>query len=206
MLNAKLLQWAKSGVLDYVIDRKETYGESYTLVATPNVLVNTTDLNYVQESLAWLIKVPQSSGIYTEIFEEVEELTEEQISGAVQGSSAVRFSLVCNSFSPEIGTEGFAGQRKRLEQLQTANTALNIHTPSVLEAETFWSTLLAADGGRVVSYEDMTDRTYVRDLNVVSVPTEGGEVEAMYAYIKYDTPSVGMEKQLKDKDVRLAVG
>jgi len=171
---AKLVEWQASGVLDYVAERIVTHGELYTPVMTPNTLASYQDIARV--ATAFGKDQPDGTYICSELYS---QYSPEELSGELEPESPVRFSLIPNTLSKELGFETAQNQRTRLAEMQRSHLSLNIRIPSVLDAVMLWQTLRAR-GDRPIARA--YNKTLIRHIDLRSRRVVGGS-ELPYSFV-----------------------
>jgi len=182
--------WFSEDKLAYVAVAQEADPEvRFTLVATPNVLVNDKEL--AKAAKAFGQNQPYETYVWDLLYS---RYTPEQLSGTdPSNGNAVAFSLIPSKYTPEMdGT--VVEQRGKLDKLQADNPDLKV--PSPLEAVTHWQTLRAQ--GDQLADNTTFDRTYIRHFDLpeqrfggwLRVPgscvSGDGKPILDYSYAQYD--------------------
>jgi hypothetical protein len=150
--------WFNEDKLAYVAAAQEADPEvRFTLVATPNVLVNAKDLMKAGKTFAQ--NQPAEIDVWEPLYS---KYSAQQLSGTnPDNGHSVVFSLIPSATSPElIGTVN--EQRAKLAKLQADNP--NIKVPSPLEAIAYWQTL-RAQGDPLTDYTTF-ERTFIRHFDL----------------------------------------
>ncbi|MEK7059791.1 MAG: hypothetical protein AAB971_03475 [Patescibacteria group bacterium] len=152
--------WLTDEKLAYVANAMEVDPElSFTLVATPNVVVPKKDI--VKVAKAFGQGQPYETDVYDSLYD---KYTAQQLSGTdPNNGNSVQFSLIPSKFIDSMeGT--VTKQRSELTNLQANSPELNFKVPSPLEAETFKQTLRAQ--GDDLATGDVFNRTYIRHFDL----------------------------------------
>lgn len=165
---AKWAEWQQNGTLEWVAERYERYGERYTLVATPNKLATSQQLMGLADEFAKgqgcdeAYKYPQLYELYSD----------EELSGVQESGQAVRFSLIPDQYTTELGgqpvgnkatnTEPATGQIQALAEMQTIRS--NVYIPSVLDSVSYWYARRAS--GDSLNSGDVWGRTWIRHIDL----------------------------------------
>ena len=150
--------WFKPEKLEYLVSAQETDpGMRFTLVATPNVTVNHTDI--IKSAKAFGDEQPLETYTWDEL---LGEYTATQLSGTKpENGKAVIFSLIPNKYDPEMNGTAL-DQMERLAELQVKTPELKV--PSVLEAVSYWHTLRAQ--GDSLDDDSAMGKTYIRHFDL----------------------------------------
>lgn len=168
----------------------------FTLVATPNVLVNAKDI--IKVAKAFGQNQPYETYVYDPLYN---KYSAEQLSGTnPDNGNSVQFSLIPSTYTPEMsGT--VVDQRAKLAKLQTENPDLKV--PSVLEGVAYWQTLRAQ--GEQLADNTTFDRTYIRHFNLPEQRFDGWSY-VPYSYVgDVGKPRLNNSDVQVDDDARLSV-
>lgn len=157
--------WFSEDKLAYVAAAQEADPEvRFTLVATPNVVVNNKEL--AKGAKAFGQNQPYETYVWGPLYS---RYTPEQLSGTdPSNGNSVVFSLIPSKYTPDMdGT--VVEQRGKLGKLQVANPDLKV--PSPLEAVTHWQTLRAQ--GNQLADNTTFDRTYIRHFDLPEQGIDG---------------------------------
>jgi hypothetical protein len=157
-LAAELEAWFTEDKLAYVAAVQETDPDvSFTLVATPNVIVSHTELAVAAEVFGDY--QPTETYVWDPLYS---TYAAEQLSGTdPDNGDSVVFSLIPSKNSPDmIGT--VSELREQLAILQDDNPDLKV--PSPLEAVTYWHTLRAQ--GESLTDNNTFNRTCIRHFDL----------------------------------------
>jgi hypothetical protein len=155
---AEFEDWLTEEKLAYVAAAQEADPNvRFTLVATPNVLVDHKDLIKVAKDFGE--NQPYATYVWDEMYK---KYTPQQLSGTdPDNGNQVIFSLIPSSYTP--GMEGTViEQRAKLDKLRSDMPDLEV--PSPLEAVTYWQTLRAS--GDQLADSSTFDRTYIRHFDL----------------------------------------
>lgn len=205
---AKWQQWQTDGTLEWVADRFGRYGELYTLVATPNTLASAQQLfdladvfDRGQEGFDVAMKNLQLYELYSA----------EELSGPLEPGQAVRFSLIPNRHTAELGwqpigniasnTEPATGQLRALAEMQTARS--NVYIPSVLDSVSYWFALRAS--GDSLRGGDVAQRTYIRHINLTPLDLKGSLLLPISLVSNAGGPRLLEDNARKGEHTRVAV-
>ena len=158
MLDAKMNEWHRNGVIDYLVRDFVENGNKPNLLATPNVIADWQTLRAVAVKFGEL--QPCETYVYDELYRHysAEELSGEKTNGKL------RFSVMPSGYTRRLGRSPAETQLAALQQLQDEQPPLNLRVPSVLEAITYWHALRAKNG----SIADF-DKTYIRHFDLKPV-------------------------------------
>jgi hypothetical protein len=186
--------WLTQDKLDYVKEAIEVDPElQFTLVTTPNVLVNQGQLISLARNLGKKTYVRDT--LYA-------KYTPEQLSGIDHTrDNSIAFSLIPSK--PDENLYGTAAsQRVKLAELQKSHQFIKV--PSVLEAITYWYALRA--GGSTLSGSTAFDATYIRHFDLPEKNLVGwARVPDSYVR-KRCRPELGDSYASLDGRARVAVG
>ena len=172
LLRTELDEWLTDSKLDYVRGAMEADPDlSFTLVATPNIVVSSNELFTVAEAFGedqpyptWIYDNEMSGNLYG-------SYTSQELSGANPDNiKTVQFSLIPSRPAPELNNQTAQQQQDTLAQLQTTNPDLKV--PSVLEAITYWQTL-RAQGYKLDGTDDIVNLTLIRHFDLPSKDVDG---------------------------------
>lgn len=155
---AKWVEWEQNGTFEWVASRFEHYGERYTLVATPNTLATSGQLMDLGDAFAKgqgydeAYKYPELYNLYSP----------EELSGSLEPGQAIRFSLIPDQYTAELGSNSVDNQLIALAEMQT--TQANIRIPSVLDAVAYRYARRA--NGDSLNSGSVGDRTWIRHINL----------------------------------------
>lgn len=158
MLDAKMSEWQKSGVMDYLVRDFVVNGNKPNLLATPNVIADWQTLQAV--AIQFGERQPYETYVYDELYRHysAEELSGEKTDGKL------RFSIMPSGYTRRLGRSPAETQLASLQQIQAEQPRLSARVPSVLEAITYWHALRAKNGS-VSGF----DKTYIRHFDLKPV-------------------------------------
>ena len=155
---AEFETWFSQDKLAYVTAAQEADPEvRFTLVATPNVVVNDKEL--AKAAKAFGKNQPYETYVWDALYS---CYTPEQLSGTEPSNGkGVVFSLIPTKYTPDMdGT--VVEQRAKFAKLQADTPDLKV--PSPLEAVAHWQTLRSA--GENLADNTTFDRTYIRHFDL----------------------------------------
>jgi hypothetical protein len=213
LLDAQLSQWAEPdpttgrSTFDYLDAQAEADpGLRFTLVATPNVVVQPKDLMALattfgkqQPVKTWILDndftgKPKFYQTYSP-----EELCGRPTRGVqaqpnpnggtpllIPTDPPVRFSLLPNKPTAELGVATVAAQRATLARLQATHPEAKLHVPSVLTNLTRWYTLRSQDSSKPELLTDSVfDETLVRHFDLEPKMVDG-DLRVPYSFVYAD--------------------
>lgn len=153
----KMSEWSANGTIDYLVRDLIEHGSQPNLVATPNILADYDQIRKIG------IEFGKNHSYETYISDDLyRQYSAEQLSGAVDGDSPVRLSIIPSAFNLEPATVD--NQLKQLVGKQANQPHLNLHVPSVLQAITYWHTLRIR--GDKLADQTAFDKTYIRHFDL----------------------------------------
>lgn len=140
MLKAKMSEWRRNGVIDYLVRDFVENGNKPNLLATPNVIADWQTLRAV--AIQFGERQPYEAHVYDELYRHysAEELSGEKTDGKL------RFSIMPSGYTRRLGLSPAETQLASLQQIQAEQPRLSARVPSVLEAITYWHALRAKNG------------------------------------------------------------
>lgn len=169
----------------------------FTLVATPNVVANYTQI--ITAGHECTLRINRHFQTSPRLSSSL--LGSDRLSGTnPSNKNQIQFSLIPNT--EKAGPEGtVAQQRRALLELQTEHPAIKI--PSLLEAVTFWSTLEATG----IGYDDSGDqRSYIRHFDLVSRGYAGLNVVPISSFTEERSAVLSDSTARRVQSSRLSVG
>jgi hypothetical protein len=188
--------WFTPEKLDYVAKAMEADPElSFTLVASPNVLVTPKQLKELAKKFSE--NQPYPTDVWDELYDKYSAL---QLSGTVPEGD-IKFCLIPNKFTVVLDGPVLE-QRGKLAKLQTEQPFLRV--PSVLEAVTFWNTLRIQ--GDSLASGNVFNRTYIRHFDLEERRFDDELCVPDSAVGDVGRPFLGYSDARDDDGARVAVG
>jgi hypothetical protein len=199
-LREELDAWLTEEKVAYIATAQEADPEvRFTLVATPNVLVNDRELANAAKEFGK--GQPYETYVWDSLYS---RYTPEQISGMdPSNGKAVMFSLIPSKYTP--GMDGtVVEQQAELAKLKADTPDLKV--PSPLEAVTYWQTLRAQ--GYQLRDKFTFGRTYIRHFNLPEQRVDDWlSLSVPASYVGDDgKPILRRSRAQNDNLARVAVG
>lgn len=159
LFEAKMVEWQSRGVLDWVREKIITDGCIHTLVITPQTLASPQELIALGEKFGQGQPYPLYKN---EDF--LNRYSAAELSGQLQGSEPLRFSLIPSKYTSDLGRQPASEQKDILQTMQHQQPDYQLHVPSMLEAINYWQALRAQGNGLDTS--GAFERTYIRHIDL----------------------------------------
>lgn len=158
--------WLDGGVYDYLVEQQMKYGGFYSLIASPNIEVNFSDIVHLVDSFAK--ELNKGVGI-SDYLRRQSHYTSSDLE-IQKGESLLRLSLVPARDDHLLSGKPALKQRQLLAKIQEEYPGLGLRAPSILDAVVYWQTLYAQ--GFDFDDEDFSGRLYFRHFNLEPITLE----------------------------------
>ncbi|PID32202.1 hypothetical protein CR970_01670 [Candidatus Saccharibacteria bacterium] len=202
LLQEKLHGWLDRGVYDYLAKELVENNVRHRLVVTPNITV----------SGDWIVALAKGFGDArlslqpTEVYDDMYRAgvyTDQQWSGS-EGDDQLRFSLMPDACSADLGCSVAIWQRCYLRYLQQRRPELRLRVPSVFDAVAYWYTLRAM--GVPLDDANIPEKTYIRHLGYKPRQIDGKYGVPATFIDNSGLPVLGVSASGLEDNARIAVG